>query len=117
VEAEDGVRAWGGEDCGDAVESHGADEAVVVVGVFADEVDAAGGLGEEEVVGCDAGEVSGELLAKSGDIHRKPPIKTDSGENDRGGGNDPQNEIYSGAELSEWTEDAIFLPDPPSYPV
>jgi hypothetical protein len=76
MEADDGVRAGCGEDGSDAVESHRADEAVVVVGVFADEVDATGGLGEEEGVGIDAGEEGSELAAKDGDIHGEPPIKT-----------------------------------------
>jgi hypothetical protein len=42
MEADVGIAARAKEDGGVTIDRHGADEAVVVVGVFADEIDAAG---------------------------------------------------------------------------
>ncbi len=61
------IGARGAEDEGGLVDGHGADEAVVVVGVFADEVDAPGSANGEG--GFLVGEEVGEFLLEGGGVH------------------------------------------------
>ena len=80
VHADFAVGARGANDEGGFIDGHGADEAVVVVDVFTDEIDAAGCTDGEELGGVGVGEEGEELLAKYGDVHGlNSPIFTTKG--------------------------------------